>query len=416
MHALISGASIAGPALAFWLRRHGIDVTIVERAPALREGGYCVDIRGVALAVVERMGLRDALRPFEADTLENAMVDERGRRFGKTPRGFGVIDRDDIEILRGDLARVLHEATRARVRYRFGDSITALEQHDRGVDVTFASGDTATFDLVVGADGVHSQVRALAFGPERDYLREMGSAMAIFTAPNHLGLRRQQLLFSGLRQIASVKSTRGDRDLMVAVFFTRQGDAFDHRDVPAQRRLVADAFADAGWEFPRLLDAMWRADDFYCDLTCQIRPPTLSQGRVVLVGDAGYCPSPLSGQGTSLALVGAYVLAAELTRAADHRIALRRYDEHMLPFARKNQDIALKLGGGFAPETPFQVRMRRFAMKLLPHMPGSQWVMKLAMRGIAEAARDLELPPVDSYSGHEYEARMTATESGSSSR
>ncbi|WP_434418112.1 FAD-dependent monooxygenase [Nannocystis pusilla] len=391
MHVLISGASIAGPALAFWLHRHGIDVTVVERAPALREGGYCVDIRGVALDVVARMGLREALRPLEADTLENVMVDERGRRFGRTPRGFGVIDPDDIEILRGDLAGVLFTATRAQVRYRFGDSVAALRQRDRGVEVTFASGDTATFDLVVGADGVHSQVRALAFGPERECLRAMGSAMAIFTAPNHLGLHRQQLLYSGLRRIASVKSTHGDRDLMCAVFFAHR-DGFDHRDVPAQRRLVAAAFADAGWEFPRLIGAMQGADDFYCDLTCQIRLPTLSRGRVALVGDAGYCPSPLSGQGTSLALVGAYVLAVELARSADISTALRRYDERVLPFVRRNQDIALKLGGGFAPESPFQVRVRRLAMKLMPYMPGSSLMMKLAMRGIREASRDLELP------------------------
>lgn len=392
MHVLIVGASIAGPALAFWLLRSGHEVTVVERAPALREGGYCVDVRGVALEVVARMGLRETLRRFEADTQENAMVDERGRCFGKTARGFGVIDPTDIEIPRGDLARVLYDATRARARYRFADSLAALTPHAEGVEVRFTSGGQARFDLVIGADGVHSQVRALGFGNEPDSLHPMGSAMAVFTAPNHLGLTRQQLLYGGLRRIASIKSSNGDRNLQIAVFFSCSAAGFDHRDVAAQRRLVAAAFADSGWEFPRLLEAMWRADDFYCDLTCQVRLETLARGRVALVGDAAYCPSPLSGQGTSLALVGAYVLATALASTADPCAALRHYDELMRPFARQNQDIALRIARGFAPQTPFQVRLRRVAMQLLPRMPGSQLMMRLAMRGIRNAARALVLP------------------------
>ena len=168
MRILISGSSIAGPALAFWLQRYGIDVTVVERAPALRPGGYFIDIRGVALDVVERMGLREPLRALEANTLSNTMIDERGRRFGRTARGFGVIDPNDIEVRRGDLARVLHDATRGDVEYRFGGSIAAIEQQPKGVDVTFAGGARETYDAVVGADGVHSRTRALAFGPEGD--------------------------------------------------------------------------------------------------------------------------------------------------------------------------------------------------------------------------------------------------------
>jgi 2-polyprenyl-6-methoxyphenol hydroxylase-like FAD-dependent oxidoreductase len=391
MHVLISGASIAGPALAFWLRRYGIDVTVVERAPRLREGGYCVDIRGAALEVVDRMGLRDTLRPFEADTLSNAIIDEQGRRFGRTPRGFGVIDESDIEILRGDLVRVLHEATHADVRYRFADSIAALEPRTDGLTVTFASGPTERFDAVVGADGVHSHARALAFGPETTFVRPMGSAMAVHSAPNHLGLDREQLLFMGLGRIASIKSANANRTLQLALFFPAP-QVFDHRDVAAQRRLVADAFAGAGWEFPRLVEAMWTANDFYCDLTCQVRMDRFHTGRVALVGDAAYCPSPMTGQGTSLALVGAYVLATELARGKDPSSAFERYDAAMRDFVRRNQNLALKIGSGFAPQSSFQVRARRLGMKLLPHLPGSQLVMKLAMRGIHDAARALELP------------------------
>ncbi len=390
MRILISGSSIAGPALAFWLHRYGIHVTVVERAPALRLGGYFVDIRGVALEAVERMGLREALRGLEADTLSNTMIDERGRRFGRTERGFGVIDPNDIEVRRGDLSRVLYDATRGDVEYRFGDSITAIAQQASGVDVTFAKGGKETYDAVVGADGVHSRTRALAFGPDETFVRPMGTCIAVFSAPNHLGLDREQLLFMSLGHVASIKSTKHSRMLDLVLFFTCEPGAFDYHDVASQRQRVADAFASSGWEFPRFIEAMLSADDFYSDLTCQVRMEAFHAGRVALVGDAAYCPSPATGQGTSLALVGAYVLAREL-RGGDPVLAFERYHAVLRDFVRKNQDIALKVGGGIAPRSAFEVQARRLGMKLMPHMPGSQLLMKMAMRGIHNAACALTL-------------------------
>jgi 2-polyprenyl-6-methoxyphenol hydroxylase-like FAD-dependent oxidoreductase len=393
MKVLIVGASIGGPALAYWLHRYGIgDITVIERAPALREGGYCVDVRGVALDVVERMGLREVLRPLEANTLSTAVVDRKGRTFGRTPRGFGVIDPDDIEILRGDLARVMVEATRTGVRYRFDESIASLEQHAASVDVSFTSGARETFDVVIGADGVHSRARELAFGAEKSFVHPLGSCMAIWSAPNRLGLDREQRLFQDINRIGSVKSTNDNQRLNIAVFFKHAPEAFDHRDVPGQRRLVADAFGDAGWEFPFLIDEMWRAADFYSDITCQVRMPCHSRGRVALVGDAAYCPSPLSGQGTSLALVGAYVLATALAREPSVAEAFRSYEETIAGFVLKNQEIAEKIGSGFAAKTTLDLRLRRLAMSLMPHMPASQLIVKLALRGVREAARSLQLP------------------------
>jgi 2-polyprenyl-6-methoxyphenol hydroxylase-like FAD-dependent oxidoreductase len=168
----------------------------------------------------------------------------------------------------------------------------------------------------------------------------------------------------------------------------------DGRDVVGQRRLVADAFGDAGWEFPFLVDEMQRANDFYCDITGQVRMPSYSRGHVALVGDAAYCPSPLSGQGTSLALVGAYVLATALVREPNVKDAFRAYDATMSTFVMKNQQIAERIGHGFTAESSFQLRLRRWAMSVMPHLPGSELVMKLAMRKVREAARSLDLPPV----------------------
>lgn len=316
-------------------------------------------------------------------------------------RGFGVIDEGDLELLRGDLARVLYDATCPHVRYRFGDSLTALRQSERCVRVTFESGERAEYELVIGADGVHSRTRQLGLGEEDRLVRPLGSAMAIFTAPNHLGLVREQLLYNGIRRIASVKSAAQDRELKVCVFFALPPGVpgapgvFDPRDVQAQRLLVQQAFSDAGWEFPRLLDAMWSAEDFYSDVTCQVRMERFHAQRVALVGDAAYCPSPLSGQGTSLALVGAYVLASALAGArGDHRAAFAEYDAVMRPFAVRNQDIALRIGGAFAPHSALQLWARNLALRVLPYLPGKGLMMKLAMREISAAARDIELPAV----------------------
>lgn len=393
MNVLISGASIAGPALAYWLQRYGFHVTVVERAPSLRPGGYAVDIRGAALDVVARMALRDVMRPLETDTLSNSVVDARGRVFGRLARGFGVIDEGDVEIHRGDLARVLYDATRENVRYRFGDAIASLATSDAHAAVTFESGERGEFDVVIGADGVHSRTRALAFGEEREFLHDMGSRMAIFTVPNHLNLRREQLLFSGLGRVASVKSANDSRELAVCVFFTAPPGSFDPRDVDAQKRHVHSAFADAGWEFPRFLEAMGRADDFYSDVTCQIHMDRYSAGRVALVGDAAYCPSPLSGQGTSLALVGAYVLASALLEdPLDVGRAFERYDARMRPFASANQAIARKIARGFAPTSPLQVWSRNAAMRVLPFLPAKSAIMKLALRGVRDASLAIALP------------------------
>ncbi|MGV9364766.1 FAD-dependent monooxygenase [Amycolatopsis sp. NPDC003731] len=391
-HILISGAGVAGPALAWWLHHHGFQATVVERAPSLREGGYKVDIRGVAVDVVRRMGLLERVHAASTDMRGAAFVNKRGKQIATLDADtFGFRHGDDTEILRGDLARILHDATRSHTEYVFGDWITGLDQGPDGVEVTFAHGEPRRFDLVVGADGLHSGVRALAFGPEEDYLRRFDAYISISTVPNTFELDRWELLHSAAPgKMVNVYSTARAHDAKAAFWFTAPPLPYDRRDVDGQKDLVADRFAGLGWEIPDLLSAMREADDFYFDPVCQVVMDRLSAGRVTLVGDAGYCPSPASGQGTSLALAGAYVLAGEL--ASDFSEALPRYEALMRPFIEKNQALAKTALRGIIPQSRAFAWFNTRMIKLMPYLPGRNRVLEQMSRPIREAANALELP------------------------
>ncbi|MEU6746184.1 FAD-dependent monooxygenase [Spirillospora sp. NPDC046719] len=345
---LISGASIGGPALAYWLKRHGFEVTIVEVTQGLRAGGQAIDVRGPALEVAERMGILDLVRERRVQMRGMSMVDADGAELYRSEERTitaGDLGGPDVEILRDDLSRILADAAGDGVEYLFGDSIAALEQDDDGVRVTFRSGTTRTFDLVVGADGAHSHTRRLVFGPEERFISHLGTYLGVWTAPNFLGLDRWQVFHQmpGSAWGGGVMSVRGNKEVRVYLGFeSKEPLAFDHRDTAAQKKILADALAGGGWELPRLLETMWDAPDFHFDAMAQIHMDAWSKGRVVLLGDAGYCGSPLSGQGTSMAMVGAYVLAGELKAAGgDHRAAFAAYERELRGYVAANQELAL---------------------------------------------------------------------------
>ncbi|WP_039923957.1 FAD-dependent monooxygenase [Amycolatopsis decaplanina] len=391
---LISGASVAGPTLAWWLNHHGFRPTVVERAPSLRGGGYKVDIRGVAVDVVRRMGLLERVQAESTDMRGASFVNKCGKEVATLDADtFGFRHGDDTEILRGDLAKILYEHTRDNTEYIFGDWITGLDQRDDGVLVTFANGEPRRFDLVVGADGLHSGVRALAFGPEEDYLRRFDAYISISTVPNTFALDRWELLHSAAAgKMVNVYSTARADDAKAAFWFSAPPLTYDHRDVESQKDFVAAQFADLGWELPELLDAMRQADDFYFDPVCQINLDHLSAGRVILVGDAGCCPSPASGQGTSLALAGAYVLAGELAAApGDFSVAFSRYEAEMRPYIEKNQTLAETALRGIIPRSRMFAWINTRMIKLMPYLPGRNRVLEQMARPVREAANALVL-------------------------
>jgi 2-polyprenyl-6-methoxyphenol hydroxylase-like FAD-dependent oxidoreductase len=355
---LISGASVAGTALAYWLSQHGYSVTVVERHPGLRPGGQAIDVRGPALGVLERMGLLAAAADRKTGIRGSSVVDRDGNELSRdtesTPTG-GRIDNPDIELLRDDLVELLYAATLPGTEYLFGDSIAALDNRGEFVNVTFESGSVRSFDLVIGADGLHSNVRGLVFGPEERFIKRLGTYAAIFTVPNFLDLDHWQMWHYGDTSMAGVYSARNNSEARAMLGFMDTELRIDYRDTEAQFAEVERRMAGDGWIRPQLLQYMRTAPDFYFDEMSQIVMDHWSIGRVALVGDAAYCCSPLSGQGTSVALLGAYILAGELKMATaldgwvDHGRAFINYFKRFHAYIERTQFLATDNIPGGAP-------------------------------------------------------------------
>ncbi|MFC4493014.1 FAD-dependent monooxygenase [Streptomyces ovatisporus] len=371
---LISGASVAGPALAFWLNRYGFAVTVVEKAGALRDGGYPIDVRGTALEVVRRMGILPRLRDAHIDLRRMTFLDGDGSEVAslRPHTVTGAVAGRDLEVRRGDLTGALFEAVRDDVEFLFDDSIDTLDQSGHGVDVTFRGGGRRTFDMVFGADGVHSRTREFLFGPEGQFHRHLGYCFAVFTMRNTFGLSRETVMWNAPGRAAALYAVGDDDEVHAFLNFAHPEPPFDaFRNPEAQRDLVASVFADAGWEVPAMLAAMRDADDLFFDAVSQIRMPRWSSGRVALVGDAAYAPSFLTGQGTSLALVGAYMLAGSLADR-DHTAGFAAYEHSTREFVTVNQEQVGEGGATLFPTTARALEQRNNMLRELRVMPSAE--------------------------------------------
>jgi 2-polyprenyl-6-methoxyphenol hydroxylase-like FAD-dependent oxidoreductase len=395
---LISGAGIAGPALAHALAGQGYDITIVERAPALRDGGQAVDFRGpVHRDVLERLDLWRPICERRTRGLNLVLLRRDGAPAATLP---SVMISGDVEIVRGDLSRLLYQRTEQGVAYRFGDRITALEPLTDGVRVRFARGAPETFSLVVGADGLHSGVRRLAFGPEPLFLRHHGYCLATYSLPNFLGLAGQALTYTVPGRAISVSSDGSDRARAMLLFAAPARGA-SGADPHALRAAVLDAYQDVAWEAPRVLAELPRATDLYIDEIATVTVDRYSTGRVVLLGDAAW-GGTLGGQGTPLAIVGAYVLAGELAAGGgDIASALARYETHMRPYATSCQTGARRVGSFFAPRTRLGVFLRNVMYRALT----SRLLIRQFEKLVKASATSFELPDYPARSSSAVERR-----------
>jgi 2-polyprenyl-6-methoxyphenol hydroxylase-like FAD-dependent oxidoreductase len=382
MKVLVSGASVAGPSVALWLGRAGHDVTVVEIAPALRQGGYAVDFRGeVFTTVLERMGVLEELRSLQTGGNAMRFVDESGRKLMRLPAEFAG---GELEVLRADLSRVLYEHSREQATYRFGDSIASLHEHADGVDVRFESGIEETYDLVVGADGMHSVVRRLAWPAEQVVERHLDYYVGGWEVPNTLGISGDTLMYNVPGKLASVGADRRDPALAGTLFvFKSPLLEYNRRDLDQQKAILREQFSGLGWHVPELLEALPAATELYFDSISRVRVDRWSTDRIVLLGDAGY-GATFGALGTGTAVVGAYVLAGELAQG-DFRIAFGRYEERLRKAVSKTQDGS-RAGSFLAPATRFGIAARN---KILDRPFFLNQMLKMA-QNMSEL---VELPP-----------------------
>ncbi|MER6168171.1 FAD-dependent monooxygenase [Streptomyces violaceorubidus] len=365
--ALISGASIAGPALAFWLNRHGYRVTVVEKAGTIRSGGYPVDVRGTALDVVEEMGLLPRLRDAHIDLRRLTFLHGDGSEVASLhPHAVtGGATGRDLEIRRGDLTDALYTAVRDDVEFLFDDSVDTVHQSGAGVDVTFRGGGSRRFDLVFGADGMHSRTRGMLFGPEERFHRYLGHCFAVFPMRNTLGLSHEAVMWNTPGRAAALYAVGDEDEVHAFLNFARPTPPYyAFGDTAAQRALIAEVFADAEWEVPGILAALHDTDEVFFDAVGQIRMPRWSEGRAALLGDAAHAPSFLTGQGTSLALIGAYHLAGALAEG-DHVAGFTAYERRTRDFVTLTQDRVGEGGGILFPTTAGALEQRNERLRAL---------------------------------------------------
>lgn len=365
---LISGAGIAGTTLAFWLKKFGFNPTIIEVAPKLREGGYAIDFMGAGYDVAEKMGITDELKKVDIDFSKLTFVDKNNKVKGSMnyQKIKNFLKGRAFTLLRSDLARVIYNSIGNDIEVIFGNTINHIEQDDEKVVVTFQNGSKRNFDLLVGADGLHSNVRNLVFGNETQFEEYYGYYTSSYTIDNlSIGENAFSMYNVPYKQVA-IYSNKENQTWTFFIFTSPQKLSYQHHDIEQQKQILKTEFENSGWKCPLLLSEIDSTKDFYFDSISQVKMENWYNGRITLAGDACYCPSLLSGKGSTLAMVGAYILAGELKQAGgNYREAFMQYEKVFKPFMEKKQKAARFFAKSFIPKSNFGIWLRNMVFRLM---------------------------------------------------
>lgn len=364
---LISGAGIAGTTLAFWLQKFGFNPTIIEISPKLREGGYAIDFMGAGYDVAEKMGIANELKKVDIDFSKLKLVDkdnnDKGSMNYQKIKNF--LNGRALTLLRSGLANTIFSSLDKGIEVIFGNTIGQIEQNEKEVVVHFKNGNSRKFDLVIGADGLHSVVRKLVFGNENQFEKYLGFYTSSYTMNGFsIGNNAFSMYNFPCRQVAIYSNN--NQTTTFFIFCSTEKLDYAHHDIDRQKQLLRQEFENGGWKCPQLLSALDTTTDFYFDSVSQIKMDSWSKGRISLVGDACGCPSLLSGKGSTLAMVGAYILAGELKQAnGNYQQAFEQYENLFKPFMEKKQKSARAFAKSFVPKSYFGIWLRNLAFKLM---------------------------------------------------
>ncbi|HEX8609388.1 MAG TPA: FAD-dependent monooxygenase [Pedobacter sp.] len=362
---LISGASIAGLTMAYWMKKYGYNVTVVEIGTALRLGGSPIDVRGEALDVANRMGILEQIKAAKLPTMGVEFLNGEGVLQGTSRvEDIGALrPGEDTEIRREDLAKILYNNAQEGIEYRFNNSIVGLVQNDEYVKATFKDGTIQHFDFVFGCDGIHSIVRKLAFGPEEQFTHFLNFYFSIFPVDGSLGKKHYGQMYTTPNHIALVYYYNDNIADGFLTFRAKETIDFDYRDAEANKQLIVENFKGVGWKAPQLIDAMLKSEAFYFDQGCQIKMPSWTNGRIAVIGDAGYAPAFPTGMGSTLAMCGATALADAMNENDEYLLAFKKYNESFRPTVKALQATVYDGLAFLMPDTQEAIDARNRGMQ-----------------------------------------------------